>query len=557
MSSNIETAKRRSALLLATSILALSGSLASAQTPPTSPAAGRGQPAHRSRTRPAPGRWRATAAAPPRPARTARPSRGAGTGTSDGASPGIADGSGTSTGGRQFNGIVGTSSSVITAQDIAHSPSNNLPDILAQVPGVQLTSAVRRASNGAKTSVDLRGFGAFATSNTLILVNGRRLNDVDMAQVDLSTIPLQFDRAHRNHPRQQRRGALRRQRDRRRHQHRPEERRRRPAGRRSAPRPASARSTRASPTISAATNYGPWSTSFYGNAIKSDGYRDNNALDQTQRRRQPQLHDARPQGVPDRHRRRPEARLPRRPHGRSLDRPQPTRHQPQRHQHAVRLRQPAGRQRDRRLHQDHHRRRRPDRRWRRARQETARRVLRHAADHSLQLRRQPSADLVDHAAPEHQELDVRRAVADPDRHRLLRCDLQFRTGRCSRARSRSTSTICRSRSLAGYWQHTIGLLPTTDFSYGARVQNTMPQRARSPESQRTRLPSASKPRRSRSTAAKPTTRCMSVLSIASTTCSRYSAAPRTHSARRTSRNASPPDPCCRLHPSRARPRTSG
>ena len=32
--------------------------------------------------------------------------------------------------------------------------------------------------------------------------------------------------------------------------------------------------------VSAATNYGPWSTSFYGNAIKSDGYRENNALDQ-------------------------------------------------------------------------------------------------------------------------------------------------------------------------------------------------------------------------------------------------------------------------------------
>jgi iron complex outermembrane receptor protein len=28
------------------------------------------------------------------------------------------------------------------------------------------------------------------------------------------------------------------------------------------------------------------------------------------------------------------------------------------------------------------------------------------------------------------------------------------------------------QTLAGYWQHTIGLLPTTDFSYGARVQNT-------------------------------------------------------------------------------------
>ena len=58
-------------------------------------------------------------------------------------------------------------------------------------------------------------------------------------------------------------------------------------------------------------------------------------------------------------------------------------------------------------------------------------------------------------------------------------DLSIRTGRCSRARSRSTSTTCRSRSLAGYWQHTVGLLPTTDFSYGARVQNTMAQCARS------------------------------------------------------------------------------
>jgi len=32
--------------------------------------------------------------------------------------------------------------------------------------------------------------------------------------------------------------------------------------------------------VSVATNYGPWSTSFYGNGFKSDGYRVNNALDQ-------------------------------------------------------------------------------------------------------------------------------------------------------------------------------------------------------------------------------------------------------------------------------------
>ena len=46
------------------------------------------------------------------------------------------------------------------------------------------------ASTAPRPSVDFRGFGAFATSNTLFLLNGRRLNDIDMAQVDISTIPL-------------------------------------------------------------------------------------------------------------------------------------------------------------------------------------------------------------------------------------------------------------------------------------------------------------------------------------------------------------------------------
>ena len=39
------------------------------------------------------------------------------------------------------------------------------------------------------TTVDMRGFGAFASSNTLVLLNGRRLNDLDLQGVDLSTIP--------------------------------------------------------------------------------------------------------------------------------------------------------------------------------------------------------------------------------------------------------------------------------------------------------------------------------------------------------------------------------
>jgi iron complex outermembrane receptor protein len=61
---------------------------------------------------------------------------------------------------RQFNGIVGTSTAVITAQDIARSPAYTVQEIIAQTPGVQLTSLFGGV-NGARTTVDLRGFGAF------------------------------------------------------------------------------------------------------------------------------------------------------------------------------------------------------------------------------------------------------------------------------------------------------------------------------------------------------------------------------------------------------------
>ena len=39
--------------------------------------------------------------------------------------------------------------------------------------------------NGARSQVDLRGFGATANSNTLFLINGRRVQDLDMVGVDL------------------------------------------------------------------------------------------------------------------------------------------------------------------------------------------------------------------------------------------------------------------------------------------------------------------------------------------------------------------------------------
>ncbi len=84
--------------------------------------------------------------------------------------------------------ITGASSTVITAQEIERSPGQSLQDILSREPGVQVTNQFGMV-NGARSSVDMRGFGAAGTSNTLILVNGRRLNDIDMAGVDFSAIP--------------------------------------------------------------------------------------------------------------------------------------------------------------------------------------------------------------------------------------------------------------------------------------------------------------------------------------------------------------------------------
>jgi iron complex outermembrane receptor protein len=85
--------------------------------------------------------------------------------------------------------ITGASNSVITAEDIEHSPAQSLPDILSQVAGVQVMHLFGNPT-GVNDMVDLRGFGAFSQSNVLILVNGRRFQDLDLQGFDFSAIPL-------------------------------------------------------------------------------------------------------------------------------------------------------------------------------------------------------------------------------------------------------------------------------------------------------------------------------------------------------------------------------
>lgn len=78
---------------------------------------------------------------------------------------------------------------VITREDMRNTPATNLPDILRTAAGVEVRALY--GSLGVDATVDLRGFGETATSNTLILLDGQRLNPIDMGSVSWSAIPLE------------------------------------------------------------------------------------------------------------------------------------------------------------------------------------------------------------------------------------------------------------------------------------------------------------------------------------------------------------------------------
>ena len=77
---------------------------------------------------------------------------------------------------------------VISREAIEASPAKTVPEVLAGQVGIVNTELF--GNNGANTTVDLRGFGATGGRNTLILVDGRRINDIDLSGVKWSSIPL-------------------------------------------------------------------------------------------------------------------------------------------------------------------------------------------------------------------------------------------------------------------------------------------------------------------------------------------------------------------------------
>ena len=78
--------------------------------------------------------------------------------------------------------------SVLTAEDIAASAARTLPEFLAQQAGIAMHDFF--GNNAATTTVDLRGFGVTGQQNTLVLVDGRRVTDIDFTGVQWAAIPL-------------------------------------------------------------------------------------------------------------------------------------------------------------------------------------------------------------------------------------------------------------------------------------------------------------------------------------------------------------------------------
>jgi iron complex outermembrane receptor protein len=77
---------------------------------------------------------------------------------------------------------------VISEEDIARSGARTLPELLSHEVG--LTMKDFYGNNAAVTAVDLRGFGVTGLQNTLILLDGRRLNDFDLSGVQWSAVPV-------------------------------------------------------------------------------------------------------------------------------------------------------------------------------------------------------------------------------------------------------------------------------------------------------------------------------------------------------------------------------
>ncbi|MBN2032905.1 MAG: TonB-dependent receptor [Deltaproteobacteria bacterium] len=77
---------------------------------------------------------------------------------------------------------------VIDEEDIRNSNAKSVPDLLRKEEGIVVRDWT---GNRKQVEVDLRGFGESSPSNVLVLVDGRRVNQIDLSGVDWTQIPIE------------------------------------------------------------------------------------------------------------------------------------------------------------------------------------------------------------------------------------------------------------------------------------------------------------------------------------------------------------------------------
>src|SRR3990167_10664747 len=84
--------------------------------------------------------------------------------------------------------ISGTVKHALTRHEMVLTGATSLTEALHTTAGLQLHDS---SGTGTQTSISMRGFGANAGSNSLILINGIPLTNPDLMVPDINTLPLE------------------------------------------------------------------------------------------------------------------------------------------------------------------------------------------------------------------------------------------------------------------------------------------------------------------------------------------------------------------------------
>ena len=89
------------------------------------------------------------------------------------------------------NSMTGSSTVILLKNDIQKYPGASLPEIISKVPGISFKDLYGTTGFGSYQTIDLRGFADTSSSNTLILLNGHKLSNIDLSDAEsLVNIPI-------------------------------------------------------------------------------------------------------------------------------------------------------------------------------------------------------------------------------------------------------------------------------------------------------------------------------------------------------------------------------